>query len=317
MEGEGYTFYKSYFDTLEEGIDIREQDSAWINGYGNPPLCPITEKAGQKCLALNYDTLNALHCTIKSPTGLSLGYNYRVSFSAYMPVNWDGDYSDFWVGFQTGGTYFEQSLQGHADGNNVTFNKMGNTAELGKWFDVSYTFNTMPSNEKHLETVFNGVVSNFNDNINFESKDSLNYWRFFGWCNDSSAPVYIKDVVIEAVARPDSGPQLEVARIGQVFYQDREKDVELTVVNSGSGNLSFSAEVTEGAGWLSIRAADPETGILEDTIEGTGSKKYTLDIDREALGNTYGLGKITVTGAGATEVADLYVQGYDDTGITL
>ncbi|MBO7542406.1 hypothetical protein J6T93_00640 [bacterium] len=316
VEGEGYTFYKSYFDTLEEGIDIREQDSAWVNGYGNPPLCPITEKAGQKCLALNYDTLNALHCTIKSPTGLSLGYNYRVSFMAYMPTGWDGDYSDFWVGFQTGGTYFEQSLQGHVDGNNVTFNKMGNTAELGKWFDVSYTFNTMPSNEKHLETTFDGVTSNFNDNINFESKDSLNYWRFFGWCNDSSAPVYIKDVVIEAVARPDSGPQLEVARIGQVFYQDREKDVELTVVNSGSGNLSFSAEVTEGAGWLSIRAADPETGILEDTIEGTGSKKYTLDIDREALGNTYGLGKITVTGAGATEVADLYVQGYDDTGIT-
>ena len=316
VEGEGYTFYKSYFDTLEEGIDIREQDSAWVNGYGNPPLCPITEKAGQKCLALNYDTLNALHCTIKSPTGLSLGYNYRVSFSAYMPVNWDGDYSDFWVGFQTGGTYFEQSLQGHADGNNVTFNKMGNTAELGKWFDVSYTFNTMPSNEKHLETVFNGVVSNFNDNINFESKDSLNYWRFFGWCNDSSAPVYIKDVVIEAVARPDSGPQLEVARIGQVFYQDRDKDVEMTVVNSGSGNLSFSAEVTEGAGWLSIRSADPETGILEDTIEGTGSKKYTLDIDRETLGNTYGRGKITVTGAGSTEVVDLYVQGYDDTGIT-
>ena len=316
VEGEGYTFYKSYFDTLEEGIDIREQDSAWVNGYGNPPLCPITEKAGQKCLALNYDTLNALHCTIKSPTGLSISYNYRVSFMAYMPTGWDGDYSDFWVGFQTGGTYFEQSLQGHVDGNNVTFNKMGNTAELGKWFDVSYTFNTMPSNEKHLETTFDGVTSNFNDNINFESKDSLNYWRFFGWCNDSSAPVYIKDVVIEAVARPDSGPQLEVARIGQVFYQDKDKDVELTVVNSGSGNLSFSAEVTEGAGWLSIRSADPETGILEDTIEGTGSKKYTLDIDREALGNTYGLGKITVTGAGATEVADLYVQGYDDTGIT-
>ena len=310
VEGEGYTFYKSYFDTLEEGIDIREQDSAWVNGYGNPPLCPITEKAGQKCLALNYDTLNALHCTIKSPTGLSIGYNYRVSFMAYMPTGWDGDYSDFWVGFQTGGTYFEQSLQGHIDGNNVTFNKMGNTAELGKWFGVSYTFNTMPSNEKHLETIFDGVVSNFNDNINFESKDSLNYWRFFGWCNDSSAPVYIKD------ARPDSGPTLEVARIGQVFYQDREKDVELTVVNSGSGNLSFSAEVTEGGGWLSIRSADPETGILEDTIEGTGSKKYTLDIDREALGNTYGLGKITVTGAGATEVVDLYVQGYDDTGIT-
>ena len=316
VEGEGYTFYKSYFDTLEEGIDIREQDSAWVNGYGNPPLCPITEKAGQKCLALNYDTLNALHCTIKSPTGLSISYNYRVSFMAYMPTGWDGDYSDFWVGFQTGGTYFEQSLQGHVDGNNVTFNKMGNTAELGKWFDVSYTFNTMPSNEKHLETTFDGVTSNFNDNINFESKDSLNYWRFFGWCNDSSAPVYIKDVVIEAVARPDSGPQLEVARIGQVFYQDKDKDVELTVVNSGSGNLSFSAEVTEGAGWLSIRSADPETGILEDTIEGTGSKKYTLDIDREALGNTYGLGKVTVTGAGTTAVADLYVQGYDDTGIT-
>ena len=315
VEGEGYTFYKSYFDTLEEGIDIREQDPAWINGYGNPPLCPITEKAGAKALALNYNTLNALHCTIKSPTGLSLGYNYRVSFMAYVPAGWEGDYSDFWVGFQTGGTYFEQSLQGHSEGY-VKFNKMDNTADLGKWFDVSYTFNTMPGNEKHLETTFDGVTATFNDDINFESKDSLNYWRFFGWCNDSSAPTYIKDVVIEAVARPDSGPQLEVARIGQVFYQDREKDVELTVVNSGSGNLSFSAEVTEGAGWLSIRAADPETGILEDTIEGTGSKKYTLDIDREALGNTYGLGKITVTGAGATEVADLYVQGYDDTGIT-
>jgi len=315
VEGEGYTFYKSYFDTLEEGIDVREQDPAWINGYGNPPLCPITEKGGQKCLALNYDTLNALHCTIKSPTGLSLGYNYRVSFMAYVPAGWEGDYSDFWVGFQTGGTYFEQSLQGHSEGY-VKFNKMDNTADLGKWFDVSYTFNTMPGNEKHLETTFDGVTVTFNDDINFESKDSLNYWRFFGWCNDSSAPTYIKDVVIEAVARPDSGPQLEVARIGQVFYQDREKDVELTVVNSGTGNLSFSAEVSEGGGWLSIRAADPETGILEDTIEGTGSKKYILDIDREALGNAYGRGKVTVTGAGSTEVVDLYVQGYDDTGIT-
>ena len=318
VEGEGYTFYKSYFDTLEEGIDIRELDPAWVTGYGAPPLCPITEKAGAKALALNYNAYNALHCTIKSPKGLSENYNYRVSFMAYIPAGWDGTYYNYYVGFQTdGGTYFEQNLEGNADGF-VTLSNMGNKPDLGKWFDVSYTFNTLPSNEKHLETTFDGVTSNLNYNINFGDKDQLTYWRFFGWIrdDDAAAPIYLKDIVIEAVARPDSGPTLEVGRIGQVFYQDKDKDTELTVINSGKGNLSFSAEVTEGAGWLSIRAADPETGILEDTIEGTGSKKYTLDIDREALGNTYGLGKITVTGAGATEVADLYVQGYDDTGIT-
>lgn len=316
VEGEGYTFYKSYFDTLEEGIDIRELDPAWVTGYGAPPLCPITEKAGAKALALNYDDYNALHCTIQSPTGLSEEYNYRVSFMAYIPAGWDGSYYNYYVGFQTdGGTYFEQNLQGNADGF-VTLSNMGNKPDLGKWFDVSYTFNILPSNEKHLETTFDGVTSNLNYNINFGDKDHLTYWRFFGWCGGDAAPIYIKDVVIEAVARPDSGPTLEVGRIGQVFYQDKDKDTELTVINSGKGNLSFSAEVTEGGGWLSIRSADPETGVLEDTIEGTGSKKYTLDIDREALGNTYGLGKITVTGAGATEVADLYVQGYDDTGIT-
>jgi hypothetical protein len=318
VEGEGYTFYKSYFDTLEEGIDIRELDPAWVTGYGAPPLCPITEKAGAKALALNYNAYNALHCTIKSPKGLSENYNYRVSFMAYIPAGWDGTYYNYYVGFQTdGGTYFEQNLEGNADGF-VTLSNMGNKPDLGKWFDVSYTFNILPSNEKHLETTFDGVTSNLNYNINFGDKDQLTYWRFFGWIrdDDAAAPIYLKDIVIEAVARPDSGPQLEVGRIGQVFYQDKDKDTELTVINSGKGNLSFSAEVTEGAGWLSIRSADPETGILEDTIEGTGSKKYTLDIDREALGNTYGLGKITVTGAGATEVADLYVQGYDDTGIT-
>lgn len=318
VEGEGYTFYKSYFDTLEEGIDIRELDPAWVTGYGAPPLCPITEKAGAKALALNYNAYNALHCTIKSPKGLSENYNYRVSFMAYIPAGWDGTYYNYYVGFQTdGGTYFEQNLEGNADGF-VTLSNMGNKPDLGKWFDVSYTFNILPSNEKHLETTFDGVTSNLNYNINFGDKDQLTYWRFFGWIrdDDAAAPIYLKDIVIEAVARPDSGPTLEVGRIGQVFYQDKDKDTELTVINSGKGNLSFSAEVTEGGGWLSIRAADPETGILEDTIEGTGSKKYILDIDREALGNTYGLGKITVTGAGATEVADLYVQGYDDTGIT-
>ena len=316
VEGEGYTFYKSYFDTLEEGIDIRELDPAWVTGYGDPPLCPITEKAGAKALALNYDSWDALHCTIKSPTGLSEEYNYRVSFMAYIPAGWDGSYKNYYVGFQTdGGTYFEQNLEGNADGF-VTLSNMGNKPDLGKWFDVSYTFNTLPSNEKHLETTLDGVTSNLNYNINFGGKDHLTYWRFFGWCEDGSAPIYIRDVVIEAVARPDSGPTLEVGRIGQVFYQDRDKDTELTVINSGKGNLSFSAEVTEGGGWLSIRAADPESGVLEDTIEGTGSKKYILDIDREAIGNTYAHGKITVTGAGSTEVVDLYVQGYDDTGIT-
>ena len=316
VEGEGYTFYKSYFDSLEEGIDIRELDPAWVTGYGAPPLCPITEKAGAKALALNYDDYNALHCTIKSPTGLSEEYNYRISFAAYIPAGWDGSYYNYYVGFQTdGGTYFEQNLQGNADGF-VTLSNMGNKPELGKWFDVSYTFNTLPSNEKHLETTFDGVTSNLNYNINFGGKDSLTYWRFFGWCWGDAAPIYLKDIVIEAVARPDSGPTLEVGRIGQVFYQDRDKDTELTVINSGKGNLSFSAEVTEGGGWLSIRAADPESGVLEDTIEGTGSKKYILDIDREAVGNTYAHGKITVTGAGSTIVADLYVQGYDDTGIT-
>ena len=316
VEGVGYTFYKSYFDTLEEGIDIREQDSAWVTGYGTPPLCPITEKSGFKCLELAYNDYNALHCTIKSPTGLSEKYNYRVSFMAYIPAGWDGDYSDFWVGFQTGGTYFEQSLQGHADGNNVTFNKMGNTAELGKWFDVSYTFNTIPGAEKHLETVFNNIVSNFNDSINFESKDSLNYWRFFGWCGDSSAPTYIKDVVIEAVARPETDPKLEVAKIGRILYADRTNAVDLAVINGGGGNLSFSAEVTRGGGWLSIKGADPETGILEDTIEGTGVKKYPLIVDFAALGNTYGWATITVTGAGSTKTTDLYIQNGDDTGIT-
>ena len=318
VEGEGYTFYKSYFDTLEEGIDIRELDPAWVTGYGAPPLCPITEKAGAKALALNYNAYNALHCTIKSPKGLSENYNYRVSFMAYIPAGWDGTYYNYYVGFQTdGGTYFEQNLEGNADGF-VTLSNMGNKPDLGKWFDVSYTFNILPSNEKHLETTFDGVTSNLNYNINFGDKDQLTYWRFFGWIRDdnAAAPIYLKDIVIEAVARPDSGPTLEVGRIGQVFYQDRDKDTELTVINSGKGNLSFSAEVTEGGGWLSIRAADPESGVLEDTIEGTGSKKYLLDIDREALGNTYGRGKITVTGAGSTVVADLYVQGYDDTGIT-
>lgn len=318
VEGEGYTFYKSYFDTLEEGIDIRELDPAWVTGYGAPPLCPITEKAGAKALALNYDDYNALHCTIQSPTGLSEEYNYRVSFMAYIPAGWDGTYYNYYVGFQTdGGTYFEQNLEGNADGY-VTLSNMGNKPDLGKWFDVSYTFNILPSNEKHLETTFDGVTSNLNYNINFGDKDQLTYWRFFGWIrdDDAAAPIYLKDIVIEAVARPDSGPQLEVGRIGQVFYQDKDKDTELTVINSGKGNLSFSAEVTEGAGWLSIRSADPETGILEDTIEGTGSKKYTLDIDREALGNTYGLGKVTVTGAGSTATANLYVQGFDETGIT-
>ena len=314
----GYTFYKSNFNALEEGKDIREQDSSWTTGYGTPPTCPITTIAGAKCLALNYDALNALHLAIESPAGLSENFNYRVSFSGYFPAEFEGEYSDFWIGFRVDNlSCIEQSLRGHAEENNVTFVNMGNTAALGEFFDLSYTINTNPENPKLLETTFAGVTSNLNLSVSGSTeKDYLTQWRLFGWCNSESAPLYLKDIVIEAVPRSSTAPQLDVAKIGQVFYKDREEDTYLTVFNSGKGTLNFKAEVTRGNDWLAIEGADPETGILVDAIEDTGSKKYVLNIDREILGNNYGFAQITVTAGSDTKVVDVYVQSYDENGIT-
>ena len=317
IEGEGYTYYRDHFSELEMGKDIKAVDPAWRNGYGAPATSPIVDLNGEKVLQINYKDYAAFHIKCDTLEGTSESYNYRVSFKGLIPSGCES-YSQYNLGSTTdGGVNHEVTMRYSEEAGGVIFANMGNTCPLDEWFDVSYVFNFTPDNSRLLSITFGDVTSNLNlliGNTN-GNKDYFNYMRFFGWCNANSAPIYVKDFVIDSIARPDVGPQLEVGKGGQVLLA--EKTATLTVLNAGTGNLSFSAEVTQGGGWLSIREADEETGILEDTIEGSGSKKYTMDISREDLGNTYGFGQVTVTGAGDSKVVNFFVQSEDETGATL
>ena len=317
IEGEGYTYYRDHFSELEMGKDIKAVDPAWRNGYGAPATSPIVDLNGEKVLQINYKDYAAFHIKCDTLEGTSESYNYRVSFKGLIPSGCES-YNQYNLGSTTdGGVNHEVTMRYSEEAGGVIFANMGNTCPLDEWFDVSYVFNFTPDNSRLLSITFGDVTSNLNlliGNTN-GNKDYFNYMRFFGWCNANSAPIYVKDFVIDSIARPDVGPQLEVGKGGQVLLA--EKTATLTVLNAGTGNLSFSAEVTQGGGWLSIREADEETGILEDTIEGSGSKKYTMDISREDLGNTYGFGQVTVTGAGDSKVVNFFVQSEDETGATL
>jgi len=321
VEGEGYTYYRSHFDQFETGKDIRAVDPAWKNGYGSPDNSPIVEMDGEKALQINYKTYNAFHVKCDTKRGTCDSYNYRVSFKGYIPSGCE-KYSQYNLGSTatvSGSEVINQELPMvyNEERGGVTFTHMGNVCPLDEWFDVSYVFNYQPDNCRLISITFGDVVSNLNYLLPNASgnNDYFNWFRFFGWCNAESAPIYVKDLVIDSVARPDVGPELEVSKGGQVFLD--ESSSHLTVMNSGTGNLPFRAEVTRGGGWLSIREADEETGVLEDTIEGSGSKKYTMDIARGDLGNSYGFGQVTVTGAGATKVVNYFVQSGDETGATL
>ncbi|MBP5626753.1 hypothetical protein J6X96_01110 [bacterium] len=317
VEGEGYTYYRDHFSQLEMGKDIKAVDPAWKNGYGAPSESPIVEMDGEKVLQINYKGYAAFHIQCDVPEGSSENYNYRVSFKGKFPSGYDS-YSQYNLGSTTeGGVNHELTMRYSEEAGGVIFANMGNTCPIDEWFDVSYVFNFTPDNSRLISITFGDVTSNLNlliGNTNHD-KDFFNYMRLFGWCNENSSPLYIKDFVIDSVARPDVGPVLEVGKGGQVFLS--EETSSLTVLNAGTGTLDFEAEVTQGGGWLSIREADEETGILEDSIEGSGSKKYTMDISREDLGNTYGFGQVTVTGAGDTKVVNFFVQSQDDTGATL
>ena len=316
VEGEGYTYYRSHFDKMEMEKDIKAVDPAWKNGYGAPATSPIVNMGGEKVLQINYKDYAAFHIQCDVPEGSSESYNFRVSFKGFIPSGY-GAYSQYNLGSTTdGGVNYELTTRYSEEQGGVIFAHMGNTCPIDKWFDVSYVFNFTPDNSRLLSITFGDVTSNLNLLINNTNgnKDYFNYMRFFGWCNADSAPIYVKDFVIDSLPRPDVGPELEVGKGGQVLLS--EETSTLTVLNAGTGNLSFSAEVTQGGGWLTIREADEETGILEDTIEGSGSKKYTMDISREDLGNTYGFGQVTVTGAGSEKVVNFFVQSSDETGAT-
>ena len=321
VEGEGYTYYRSHFNEFETGKDIRAVDPAWKNGYGSPDNSPIVEMDGEKALQINYKSYNAFHVKCDTKAGTCDSYNYRVSFKGYIPSGCE-KYNQYNLGSTatvSGSEVINQELPMvyKEERGGVTFTHMGNVCPLDEWFDVSYVFNYQPDNCRLISITFGDVVSNLNYLLPNASgnHDYFNWFRFFGWCEASSAPIYVKDLVIDSVARPDVGPELEVSKGGQVFLD--ESTSSLTVLNSGTGNLPFRAEVTRGGGWLSIREADEETGILEDTIVGSGSKKYTMDIARGDLGNSYGFGQVTVTGAGETKVVNYFVQSEDETGATL
>ena len=321
VEGEGYTYYKGHFDKFEIGKDIRTVDPAWKNGYGTPDNSPVVIMGGDYAVQLNYKSYNAFHIKCGTKAGTSDAYNYRVSFKGLIPSGYD-KYNQYNLGSTAnvdGGEVInlELKMRYAEEAGGIIFDYMGNTCPLDEWFDVAYTFNYKPENCRFLTVTFGNVTSNLNVLIPNASggRDYFDYFRFFGWCEASSAPIFIKDLVVEAVAREDVGPQLEVGRGGQVFLN--ENTSSLTVLNAGTGNLAFKAEVTAGGGWLSIREADEETGILEDTIVGSGSKKYNLDIARGELGNAYGLGQITVTGAGESKIVNIFVQSGDETGATL
>ena len=318
----GYTYYRSYFDNFEEGTDIRVADKAWVNGYGAPDNSPIVSKDGSNAVQINYKAATAFHIRAGIAEGMSQDFNYRVSCRLYIPSGYD-KYSQYNIG-DGNIRFFELLLNGNSEegfglaSTGLDGPIMGHRAEADTWFDLSYTFNANPENLRLISVTFDGVTSNLNYRLNTLydiTTDAYGSLRWFGWCSAESAPMFMKDLVIEAVPRESSGPELEVGKGKQVFLN--EDTAELTVFNAGNGTLDFQAEVTQGGAWLTIREASEATGILEDSIVGSGSKKYTLDISREDLGNAYGYGQVTVTGAGSSKTVNYYVQSGDETGATL
>ena len=309
VEGEGYTFYKSNFEKTELGI-INTVDPAWLNGNGQ-----VIEDDGNRCMSVQ--GAGQLHCLAHVPDGMYEKYNFRVSCR----VKCVGEsFPQLTFGTDLGKRQGEYTL--NCDGTEAIFRPVEigdqdcitSRGPMNEWFDLSYTYNANPLNRRLLSVTFAGETFDLNKLI--ESTNEYGYYdefRFYVWSTHD--PYLIDDFCLDAVARQDEGPELDVGRGGQVLLA--EKTATLAVLNAGSGTLSFSAEVTQGGGWLSIREADEETGVLEDTIEGSGSKKYTMDISRDDLGNTYGFGQVTVTGAGAEKTVNFFVQSEDETGATL
>ncbi|MBR6463209.1 hypothetical protein IKS73_08740, partial [bacterium] len=239
IEGEGYTYYRDHFGELEMGKDIKAVDPAWRNGYGAPATSPIVDLNGEKVLWLNYKEACAFHIKCDVPEGSSESYNYRVSFKGKFPSGCES-YSQYNLGSTTDGACNHELIMRYSEEKGgVTLSNMGNTCPLDEWFDVSYVFNFTPDNSRMISVTFGDVTSNLNLLIGNAggSKDYFDYMRFFGWCNANSAPLYIKDFVIDSIARPDVGPELEVGKGGQVLLA--EKTATLTVLNAGTGNLSF------------------------------------------------------------------------------
>ena len=308
-EGEGYTFYRSDFELTDLGT-INVVDSAWINDNGQ-----VIDDNGNRCMSVQ--GAGQLHCLAHVPDGLYEKYNFRVSCrvkcvgEAFPQLTFGTDLSHRQGEYTLNCNGAEAIFRPVEIGDQDCITSRG---PMNEWFDLSYTYNANPLNRRLLSVTFAGETFDLNKLI--ESTNEYGYYdefRFYVW---SSQDAYlIDDFCLDAVARQDEGPELDVGRGGQVLLA--EKTATLAVLNAGSGNLSFSAEVTQGGGWLSIREADEETGVLEDVIEGSGSKKYTMDISREDLGNTYGFGQVTVTGAGDTKVVNFFVQSEDETGATL
>lgn len=309
VEDEGYTFYKSNFDSTELGV-INTVDPAWINNNGTV----IEESDGNHCMSVQ--GAGQLHCLAHVPDEMYEKYNFRVSCR----VKCVGEaFPQLTFGTDLAHRQGEYTL--NCDGTEVIFRPIEigdqdcitSRGPMNEWFDLSYTYNANPLNRRLISVTFAGETFDLNKLI--ESTNTNGYYnefRFYVWSTHD--PYLIDDFCLDAVAREDAGPQLDVGKGGQVLLS--EQTSTLTVLNAGTGNLSFSAEVTQGGGWLTIREADEETGILEDTIEGSGSKKYTMDISREDLGNTYGFGQVTVTGAGSEKVVNFFVQSSDETGAT-
>lgn len=310
VEDEGYTFYKSNFDSTELGV-INTVDPAWINSNGTV----IEEEGGNRCMSIQ--GAGQLHCLAHVPDEMYEKYNFRVSCR----VKCVGEaFPQLTFGTDLSHRQGEYTL--NCDGTEVIFRPVEigdqdcitSRGPMNEWFDLSYTYNANPLNRRLISVTFAGETFDLNKSI--ESTNEHGYYdefRFYVWSTHD--PYLIDDFCLDAVAREDAGPQLDVGKGGQILLS--EQTATLAVLNAGTGTLDFEAEVTQGGGWLSIREADEETGILEDTIEGSGSKKYTMDISREDLGNTYGFGQVTVTGAGATKIVNFFVQSQDDTGATL
>jgi hypothetical protein len=113
-------------------------------------------------------------------------------------------------------------------------------------------------------------------------KDYFSYQRIFGWCDAGSPPLYIKDLVIEAVGKPDTPPVMET-KIPNVPVPYAANEFEVVVRNVGGNSFHFTVEPGEGVDYLTTPT---------DTFEVFGYTKFTVKIDRSKL--SYGFYRPTL-----------------------
>ena len=308
--------YQSYFGNMKFG-DILPQDGRWQSIYGRGREAEqydiVSRSRGltQKCLKIyQIGDFGGTHTAFANTAGLGDRYDLKISFD----IKSEGFSTTYFGSSDGAGGEFTLtdnggSLHLHSNGANYDFPYEIPNYQ-GKWVHVSYTINTLANNYQLLEMQLgNNVVVT---NLAASSRDDGAYprLRFFCWAGES---MLIDNVSCEAVPLDSGSGELEVTG-GGIVYAAETNSVQMTVSNLIAGDLVYTASVTEGADWLSIREARG-AGSISGVIRNVGSVVYNLDVDRTALGLQYGRATVRVVGGdGSVKYVKVAAQGHTEDG---